>query len=63
MLFAEWICKLLLPQVVDTNLNKQQAEVLKVYLDTLLQQDSLLNPLIDTQRGSCFNQKAADEIK
>ena len=50
------------PQVIDTNLSEDQAEARKDELDTCLNQDIPHNPFIDANRGSCFNQKAADEI-
>ena len=60
--FTEWICKLSVPQVIDTNLSEDQAKALKDELDTCLNQDIPHNPYIDANRGSCFNQKAADKI-
>ena len=50
------------PQVIDTNLNEQQADELKAELDDFLQQEAPHNPFIDIDRGSCYNQKAADLI-
>ena len=60
--FMEWICKMSVPQVIDTNLSEDQAEALKDELVTCLDQEIPLNPFIDANRGSCFNQKAADDI-
>ena len=50
------------PQVIDTNLNEQQADELKAELDDFLQQEAPHNPFIDIDQGSCYNQKAADLI-
>ena len=50
------------PQVIDTNLSEDQAEAFKDELDLALNQDIPHNPFIDADRGSCFNQKAADNI-
>ena len=50
------------PQVIDTNLDKQQADDLKAEFDDFLQQEAPHNPNIDINGGSCFNQKAADLI-
>ena len=50
------------PQVIDTNLDEQQADDLKAELDLYLQQEAPHNPFIDINRGSCYNQKAADLI-
>ena len=50
------------PQVIDTNLEEQQADDLKAKLDDYLQQDAPHNPFMDINRGSCYNQKAADLI-
>ena len=60
--FVEWICKMSVPQVIDTNLSEDQSEALKDKLDLALNQDIPHNPFIDANRGSCFNQKAADSI-
>ena len=60
--FVEWICKMSVPKVIDTNLSEDQAEALKDELDLALNQDILHNPFIDANRGSCFNQKAANNI-
>ena len=60
--FVEWICKMSVPQVIDTNLSEDQAEALKDELNLALDQDIPHNPFIDANRGSCFNQKAADDI-
>ena len=60
--FVEWICKMSVPQVIDTNLSEDQAKALKNKLDLTLNQDIPHNPFIDANRGSCFNQKAADNI-
>ena len=35
------------PQVIDTNLNEQQADELKAKLDDFLQQEAPHNPYID----------------
>ena len=37
--FVEWICKLSVPQVIDTNLSEDQTEGLKEELDTCLNQE------------------------
>ena len=37
--FVKWICKLSVPQVIDTNLTQAQAEDLKIELDTRLNKD------------------------
>ena len=50
------------PQVINTNLDEQQADDHKAELDDYLQQEAPHNPFIDINRGSCFNQKAADLI-
>ena len=47
-----------IPQVIDTNLNEQQANELKAELDDFLQQEAPHNPFIDIDQGSCYNQKA-----
>ena len=60
--FVEWICKMSVPQVIDTNLSESQADDLKDELDLVLNQEIPNNPFIDANRGSCFNQKAADSI-
>ena len=51
-----------IPQLIDANLSEIQAEALKNELDSVFQQEGPQNPFIDTNRGSCFNQKAADTI-
>ena len=61
-IFAHWICKIAVPQVIDSNLNEQQVDDLKEELDILLEQEALHNPFIDISRGSCYNIKAADLI-
>ena len=61
-IFTHWIYRMAVPQVIDTNLNKQQADDLKAELDDFLQQEAPHNPFIDIDRGSCYNQKAADLI-
>ena len=61
--FVEWICKMSVPQFIDTNLSKDQAEDLKEELNTCLNQDIPHNPFIDANRGSCFNKKAVDGIR
>lgn len=60
--YLEWICKLSVPQVIETNLNESQAKDLNPELDSLLQQPGLNNPFINANRGSCFNQRASDAI-
>ena len=50
------------PQVIDTNLDEQQADDLKDELDDFLQQDAPHNPIIHINRGSCYNQKATNLI-
>ena len=50
------------PQVIDTNLDEQHADDLKAELDLYLQQEAPHNPFININRGSCYNQKAADLI-
>ena len=60
--FAEWICKMSVPQVIDTNLSEEKAEALKDELDVFLNQDIHNNPFIDANRGSCFNQQASDSL-
>ena len=61
-IFTHWICSMAIPQVINTNLNEQQADKLKAKLDHFLQQEVPHNPFIDVDRGSCYNQKAADLI-
>ena len=60
--FTQWVCKMSVPQVIDTNLSEDQAEALKHELDIWLNQDVPNNPLIDANRNSCFNQQAADSL-
>ena len=55
--FVEWICKMSVPQFIDTNLSKDQAEDLKEELNTCLNQDIPHNPFIDA------NKKAVDGIR
>ena len=50
------------PLFIDTNPNDQQAKNLKSELDILLEEEAPHNPFIDINRGSCYNQKAADFI-
>ena len=57
--FVEWICKMPVPQVINTNLSKNQAKDLKDELNTPLNQEITHNPFIDANRGSCFNQRSA----
>ena len=45
-----------------SDIAEQNPEGLNNELDSLLHQDAPHNPFIDAIRGSCFNQKAADEI-
>ena len=45
--FVELVCKLSIPQVIDTNLSEDKAENLKDELDTCLNQDIPHNPFID----------------
>ena len=61
-IFSHWICRMAIPQVIDTNLDKKQANDLKAKLEDYLLQEALHNPFIDINRGSCYNQKAADLI-
>ena len=51
------------PQVIDTNLDEQQADDLKAELDLYLQQEAPHNPFININRGSCYNLKAVDSHK
>ena len=60
--FVECICKMSVPQVIDTNLSEEQAEAFKDELDLTLNQEVPNNQFINANRGSCFNQKAADSI-
>ena len=50
------------PQVIAINLDEQHADELKAELDDYLQQEAPHNPFININRGSCYNQKAADLI-
>ena len=52
-IFTQWICKMAVPQVIDTNLTDEQADALKDELDNLMQLDIPHNPFIDINRGSC----------
>ena len=61
-IFTHWICRMAVPQVIDSNLDEQHADELKAELDNYLQQEAPHNPFIDVNRGSCYNQKAADLI-
>ena len=61
-IFTHWICHMAVPQVIDTNLDELQADELKAELDNYLQQEAPHNPFIDINRGSCYNQRAADLI-
>ena len=61
-IFTHSICRMAVPQVIGTNLTEQQADNLKAKLDDFLQQETPHNPFIDINRGSCYNQKAADLI-
>ena len=61
-IFTHWICRTAVPQVIITNLDEQHADELKTELDDYLQQEAPHNPFIDVNRGSCYNQKAADLI-
>ena len=61
-IFTHWICCMAVSQVIETNLDEQHADNLKAELDDFLQQEAPHNPFIDINRGSCYNQKAADLI-
>ena len=46
-IFTHWICRMAVPQVIDTNLDEQQADDLKAELNDYLQQGAPHNPFID----------------
>ena len=46
-IFTHWICRMAVPQVIDNNLDKQQADDLKAELNDYLQQEAPHNPFID----------------
>ena len=61
--FVEWICKLSVPQVIDTNLSEDQAEALKDELDITRNQDIPHNLFIDANSGSCFKRQLMASTK
>ena len=62
-IFVEWICKLSVSWVINTNLNHDQAGTRKDESDSLLQQYRTNNPFINVERVSFFNTKTQEEIK
>lgn len=50
-IFSQWICKMAVPQIIDTNLIRDQADALKDELDGLMEIDVPHKPFININRG------------
>ena len=53
-IFTHWICRMAVPQVIDTNLDDQHADELKAKLDDYLQQEVPPKPFIQPHLDDHF---------